>query len=146
MESNDRIDVLLVEDSPHESELALRALKKSHPTANVIVAEDGVQALDFLFRRNEYAGRGTGAPRLVLMDYKLPKMNGLEVLRKLRENEETRIIPVVMLTSSQERKDIADSYELGANSYLVKPVDYDQFVECVSMVGEYWLTCNRLPR
>ena len=147
MNSSDRIDVLVVEDSPHESELTLRALKKSHPSANVFLVEDGVQALDFLLGKSAFAHRAnTVAPRLVLLDFKLPKMNGLEVLRQIRANDETKTIPVVMLTSSQEEKDITDSYEHGANSYLVKPVDFDQFVECVSKVGEYWLTCNRLPR
>jgi len=142
-----RVDVLLVEDNPQERELTLRALKRGDPTANISVVEDGAEALDFLFARGDHSQRaGEASPRLVLLDLMLPRVNGLEVLRQIRANSETKVIPVVMLTSSQEDRDIANSYEGGANSYMVKPLDFEEFVRCISTIREYWLTCNRLPR
>ncbi|HXV63652.1 MAG TPA: response regulator [Vicinamibacteria bacterium] len=141
-----RVDILLVEDSAHERELTLRALKRGE-ASSVVAVEDGSQALDFLFARGDYSRRhGEAAPRLVLLDLMLPKVSGLEILRQIRANDETKMVPVVMLTSSQEKRDIADSYEAGVNSYIVKEVDFEEFVRCVSMIREYWLTCNRLPR
>lgn len=142
-----RVDILLVEDSAHERELTLRALKKSDQATHVFAVEDGAQALDFLFAQGDYAQRaGEAPPRLVLLDLMVPKVNGLEVLRQIRANDETRTIPVVMLTSSQEDRDIADSYEGGVNSYMVKPLDFEEFVRCIATIHEYWLRCNRLPR
>lgn len=142
----EHIDILLVEDSPHEAELTLRALRKSEHPASVFVVTDGAQALDFLFARGDYAHRKEEPPRLVLLDLKIPKVHGLEVLRQIKANDETKTIPVVILTSSQEDRDITDSYKFGVNSYTVKPMDFDKFAQCVSKVGEYWLRCNRLPR
>lgn len=142
-----RVDILLVEDSAHERELTLRALNHDDPKATISVVEDGAQALDFLFARGAYARRAAEpTPRLVLLDLKLPKVNGLEVLRQIRAREETRTVPVVMLTSSQEDRDITDSYAFGVNSYMVKPLEFDEFVRCLATVREYWLNCNRLPR
>lgn len=142
-----RVDILLVEDSAHERELTLRALKKGDQAAEICVVEDGEQALDFLFTRGEYAERrGEAPPRLVLLDLMLPKVNGLEVLRQIRAQDATKTIPVVMLTSSQEDRDIIESYAGGVNSYMVKPLDFEEFVRCISTIREYWLECNRLPR
>lgn len=142
-----RVDILLVEDSASERELTLRALKKGERVAEVFVVEDGAQALDFLFARGDYGERsGEPPPRLVLLDLMLPKVSGLEVLRQIRAGDETRTIPVVMLTSSQEDRDIAESYEAGVNSYLVKPLDFDELVSCISTTREYWLEWNRPPR
>ena len=147
MAHSERVDILLVEDSPHERELTLRALRKGDRAINVFEVKDGEEALDFIFARGDYAQRAPEAPpRLVLLDLKIPKVNGLEVLRQIKANDDTKTIPVVILTSSQEDRDITDSYKLGVNSYTVKPMDFDEFVRCVLKVGDYWLTCNRLPR
>ncbi len=147
MAQPERVDILLVEDSPHERELTLRALKKGERAVNVFEVKDGEEALDFIFSRGDYAHRAhEAAPRLVLLDLRMPKVNGLEVLKQIKANDETKAIPVVILTSSQEDRDITDSYKFGVNSYTVKPMDFDEFVRCVSKVGDYWLTCNRLPR
>lgn len=139
-------DILLVEDNPEDVELTLRALRK-HNLANPIqVARDGAEALDFLFGEGAYAGRDVEQlPRVVILDLKLPKVNGLEVLRRLRAEERTRTLPVVILTSSQQDQDIVESYKLGVNSYIVKPVDFEKFIEAVGKVGLYWLLLNRPP-
>lgn len=142
----DRVDILLVEDNPDEKELALRALRKGDPAPSTFVAADGAQALDFLFARGEFAHRATEPlPRLVLLDLMLPKVSGLDVLRQIRASAETRKIPVVMLTSSQEERDVADAYAGGANSYIVKPLDFARFVRCIATIRDYWLECNRPP-
>lgn len=142
-----RVDILLVEDSAHERELTLRALSRGEKTTEVFAVEDGARALDFLFGRGDFSKRaGEPNPRLVLLDLKLPKVDGLQVLRQIRTHEETKSIPVVMLTTSQEDRDIAGSYNAGVNSYLVKPLDFDEFVRCISIIREYWLECNRPPR
>ncbi len=146
MVNADAVDILLVEDNPHDLELALRALKKRNLANKVVVARDGAEALDFIFGTGAYADRDvTDRPKVVLLDLKLPKVDGLEVLRRIKSDERTKVIPVVVLTSSQEECDIVESYELGVNSYMVKPVDFDQFISCVSELGLYWLVCNKPP-
>lgn len=147
MVNADAVDILLVEDNPNDLELALRALKKHNLANNVIVARDGAEALDFIFGTGSYAHREIEKiPKLVLLDLKLPKVDGLEVLRRIKADERTKTIPVVVLTSSQEERDVVDSYRLGVNSYIVKPVDFDQFIDSVSKLGLYWLVCNKPPR
>ena len=146
MVSVEAVELLYVEDNPHAVELTLRALQKHNLANNVLVAKDGAEALDFVFRTGAYVNRPDSKnPKLILLDLKLPKVDGLEVLRKIKSDERTKVIPVVVLTSSSEERDIVDSYKLGVNSYIVKPVDFDQFAECVSEVGLYWLVCNRRP-
>jgi len=141
------VDILLVEDNPQDAELTIRALKKHNLANRLIVVEDGAEALEFLFGRGKYAGRDTGhPPKVVLLDLKLPKVSGLEVLRALKQDERTRPIPVVIVTSSREDPDIKTAYALGANSYVVKPVDFDGFAEAVSKLGLYWLLVNQPPR
>jgi two-component system response regulator len=133
-------EILLVEDNPDDEELTLRALRKSGIRHSVAVARDGPQALDFLF------GAAPLSPRGVLLDLKLPKLSGLEVLRKIRSEARTRLLPVVVLTSSVEERDLAESYGLGANSYVRKPVEFDAFVEVIRTLGNYWLKLNERPR
>ncbi len=146
MVNADAVDILLVEDNPNDLELALRALKKRHLANKIVVARDGAEALDFIFGTGAYAGRElTDQPKLVLLDLKLPKVDGLEVLRRIKSDERTKVIPVVVLTSSQEERDIVESYRLGVNSYRVKPVDFERFIDCVSELGLYWLVCNKPP-
>jgi CheY-like chemotaxis protein len=138
--------ILLVEDNASDEELTLRALKKSNIGNKVVVARDGSAALDYLFARGSYAGRDhTELPQVVLLDLNLPKMGGLEVLRVIRADERTKLLPVVILTSSNEDKDLAGGYELGANSYIVKPVDFTQFADAVRQLGMYWLVLNHRP-
>ncbi len=138
--------ILLVENNPDDEILTLRALRRSNIANEVIVAHDGVEALDYLFGTGAYAGRdGQKNPAVVLLDLKLPKLDGLDVLRRLRADTRTALLPVVVLTSSDEEQDIAESYRLGANSYIRKPVDFNQFVEAVQQLGLYWLLLNKLP-
>ena len=138
--------ILLVEDNPDDEALTLRAFKKSNVMNEVIVARDGVEALDYLFATGTYAGRDTGVmPQVVLLDLKLPRVDGLEVLRRMRADERTRLLPVVVLTTSTEQRDIVDSYRFGANSYIRKPVDFVQFAEAVQQLGIYWLLLNIGP-
>jgi CheY-like chemotaxis protein len=137
--------ILLVEDNPNDEALTLRALKKSNILNPVVVARDGAEALDYLFARGAHQGRKTGNPEVVLLDLKLPKVDGLEVLRQLRADERTKLLPVVVLTSSVEEQDVMRGYALGANSYVRKPVDFDQFVEAVKQLGLYWLVLNQRP-
>ncbi len=137
--------ILLVEDSPKDLELTMAALAKSQLANEVVVARDGAEALDYLYGRGAYAGRANGNPAVVLLDLKLPKVDGLEVLEKVKTDPRTRSIPVVMLTSSREERDIVESYELGVNSYIVKPVDFDQFTDAVKNLGYYWLLLNQAP-
>jgi two-component system response regulator len=143
MTTND-IEILLVEDNPRDAEMALRALRKQNLANKVHVAKDGAEALDFLFARGAYTHRDANhVPKVVLLDLKLPKVSGLEVLKAIKGDEQTRTIPVVVLTSSQEEKDMVESYRLGVNSYIVKPVDFDKFVESVGQLGLYWLLVNK---
>lgn len=146
MEHNTPVDILLVEDNPTDAELALRVLGKNHLADNIVWVKDGALALDFLFRRGDYAERANSMPRVVFLDLRLPKVNGLEVLQQMRGNAQTRTIPVVVLTSSQEERDIAASYQLGANSFVSKPVAFDAFTSTVAELGRYWLLVNRIPQ
>jgi two-component system, response regulator len=146
MNKMDPIEILLVEDNPNDVELTLRALKKHNLTNKVQVVSDGVQALDFLFGTGAFAGQKKPLPpKVVFLDLKLPKVDGREVLRRMKADAKTRIIPVVVLTSSKEEIDIAESYKLGVNSYVVKPLDFDKFVEAVSQLGLYWVLLNQAP-
>jgi two-component system response regulator len=138
--------ILLVEDNPDDEALTLRALKKNNIANDVIVAHDGAEALDYLMGAGAYAGRDPNDwPQVTLLDLKLPKIDGLEVLRRIRADERTRLLPVVVLTSSKEEQDLLASYSLGANSYIRKPVDFNQFVEAVGQLGLYWLVLNEVP-
>jgi two-component system, response regulator len=137
--------ILLVEDNADDEELTVRALKKNNVKNELVVARDGVEALDFLFGTGIYAGRDTSIlPGLVLLDLKLPRIDGLGVLRRIRADERTRLMPVTVLTSSKEEQDIIRSYDLGANSYIRKPVDFNQFTEAVRQLGMYWLMLNEV--
>lgn len=139
-------DILLVEDNPNDAELTIHALRKHHLTDRIRLLCDGEEALDFIFGRGAYEGREVGvATRLILLDIKLPKIDGLEVLRQVKSDPRTRQIPVVMLTSSQERRDIGEGYSQGANSYIVKPVDFGQLSEAIRTLGLYWLNLNHAP-
>jgi two-component system response regulator len=146
MDSDDIVDILLVEDNPRDAKLTIRALSKYNLANQLFLVEDGAEALDFLFCRGAYSHRKTiHTPKVVLLDLKLPKMNGLEVLQAIRSNEMTRWIPVVILTSSQEDPDIRAAYELGVNSYVVKPVDFESFMQATAQLGLYWVLTNVHP-
>jgi len=141
------IEILLVEDNPTDIELTLRALKKRNLANKVHVVKDGAEALEFIFGTGTYAERDINRiPKVILLDLKLPKVDGLEVLRIVKSDERTKIIPVVVLTSSKEESDLVESYRLGANSYITKPVDFDKFAQTVSEMGLYWLLVNQPPR
>lgn len=138
--------ILLVEDNPDDEALTLRALKKNNVMNQVIVARDGIEALDYLFAREEHAKRDPRElPTMILLDLKLPRLDGLQVLREIRANEKTRLLPVIILTSSREQQDLVAGYSLGANSYIRKPVDFDQFLDAVKQLGLYWLVLNEMP-
>ncbi len=138
--------ILLVEDNPDDIELTRRAFRETYPDDQVVNVRDGADALDFLFQKGKHADReGKAHPSLILLDLKLPKIDGLEVLRRIRAAETTRLLPVVVLTSSNEERDIRESYELGANSYIRKPVDFGEFSEVVRRLGNYWLVLNESP-
>lgn len=140
------VDLLLIEDQPSDAELALRALRKLDLGERTHLVEDGATALDFVFGRNDYAGRSvTETPALILLDLKLPKVSGHEVLRTLKADDRTKHIPVIVLSSSKEDRDVRRCYELGVNSYVVKPVDFGQFTETVQRIGTYWLKTNERP-
>lgn len=142
--TDQQVDILLVEDNPQDAEMTIRALKKHKLANSVHHAKDGAEALAYLFDHPE-AGRRL-QPKVVLLDLKLPKVDGLEVLKKIKSNESTRAIPVVVLTSSKEERDMVDSYRLGVNSFITKPVEFDKFMEAVQQLGLYWLLLNGLPR
>jgi len=146
MKSKEEVAILLVEDNPTDVELTLRALKKNNLANKVHVVTDGAEALDYLFATGVYKEREIDKkPKVVLLDLKLPKVDGLEVLKKIKSDERTRDIPVVVLTSSKEEQDRIESYKLGVNSYIVKPVDFEQFTKSVAELGLYWLLLNELP-
>lgn len=138
------VEILLVEDNPNDVELALRAFKKNKLVNHVQVARDGEEALDFIFCKGAYAKRDFNQmPKLILLDLKLPKIDGIEVLKQVKANEHTRNIPVVVLTTSREERDVLETYRLGVNSYILKPVDFDQFVDSVRQIGFYWMLLNQ---
>ena len=144
MQELQEIEILLAEDSASDAEMALRALKKHHLANHLTWVRDGVEALDFIFAQGKYTGR-IGNLKLILLDIKMPRVDGIEVLRQLRANDKTRMIPVVIMTSSAEERDIMESYKLGVNSYIVKPVDFTQFAQVIVQVGLYWAVVNRTP-
>lgn len=143
--NDSEVEILIVEDNPDDAELAIRALKKSRLANHVIHLIDGAEALDFLFGSGQYNGRNiNNVPKVILLDLKMPKVNGLEVLKRIKSDPLTKMIPVVILTSSAEDPDIKNSYELGANSYIVKPVEFNNFAKIISDLGMYWLVINRM--
>jgi two-component system response regulator len=145
--SANEVEILLVEDNPNEVELTLRALKKHNLANKVYVVKDGEEALDFIFAIGAYAGRDIDHhPKVILLDLKLPKVDGLEVLAGIKADERTKVIPVVVLTSSREERDVVESYKLGVNSYIVEPVDFEKFVQAISELGLYWLLLNQPPQ
>jgi CheY-like chemotaxis protein len=147
MSENHAVELLIVEDNPQDLELALRALRKANLANSIHIARDGAEALDFLFGEGTHAGRNIAdAPRVIVLDLKLPKVDGLEVLRRVKGDPRTRSIPVVVLTSSKEQRDVVESYDLGVNSYVVKPVNFDRFAEAVRDLGLYWLIVNQPPK
>jgi CheY-like chemotaxis protein len=144
---NNEIEILLVEDNPDDLEMTLRALRKAKLANNIQVARDGAEALDFIFAQGAHLGRKVeNGPRVILLDLKLPKIDGLEVLRRVKGDPRTKIIPVVVLTSSQEQPDVAECYKLGVNSYIVKPVNFERFAAAVSELGMYWMLLNQPPK
>ena len=139
-----RVEILLVEDNPRDRELTLRVLRKNNLANSVVTVSDGEEALDFLFARGKYAGRDVNEhPRVVFLDLKLPKVDGIEVLRQVKADERTRQIPIVVVTSSAEERDRIESYQLGVNSYVVKPIEFDSFVKTISELGFYWMAINK---
>jgi len=146
MNENQNIDILLVEDNADEALLTIRSFKKSNLANGLLHINDGEEALDFIFCRNKYANRQIeNLPKLILLDLKLPKVSGIEILKAVKENEHTKIIPIIVLTSSKEEPDIAACYKLGANSYIVKPVNFDAFSKAVVELGMYWMMLNVPP-
>lgn len=142
---SNQVEILLCEDNKRDADLTIRALKKKNLGNEIVWVKDGEEALDYLFGRNQYEDRSVDdTPRVILLDLKMPKVDGMEVLEKVRNHPATKYIPVVILTSSSEEKDIIQSYELGVNSYIVKPVDFDKFTEAVSDVGYYWMLLNKI--
>jgi two-component system response regulator len=140
-----KVEIVLVEDYESDAELVIRALNKNNILNALIHLSDGEEALNYIFAEGKYAGRDvTDMPRIILMDIKMPKVSGFDALEKIKADERTRIIPVIMLTSSHETPDVEKSYELGANSYIVKPVNFDEFVKAIAEVGKYWLLLNRV--
>ena len=141
------VELLLVEDNPADAEMTLRALRRNNLANKVHWVKDGEEALEFMFRTGPYAGRDPVAvPKLVMLDIKMPKVDGIEVLRRIKANEETRTVPVVVMTSSNEERDVVESYRLGVNSYIVKPVQFESFLETVAKIGLYWVITNRVPK
>jgi CheY-like chemotaxis protein len=145
--NDNEVEILLVEDNPDDLDMALHALRKSKLANRIQIARDGVEALDFIFCRNAHAGRKMeDGPKVVLLDLKLPRVDGLEVLKQIKGDPRTKIIPVVVLTSSKEQNDVVESYHLGVNSYIVKPVNFEAFAVAVQQLGLYWLLLNQPPR
>jgi CheY-like chemotaxis protein len=147
MSEHNEVEILLVEDNPNDAEMTLHALRKNHLTNHVEHVRDGAEALEFIWCSGAYAHRRMeNGPKVILLDLKLPKVDGLEVLRRLKADPRTKMIPVVVLTSSREERDVVESYQLGVNSYILKPVDFEQFTAAVQQVGLYWLLLNEPPR
>jgi CheY-like chemotaxis protein len=145
--TDNHIEILLVEDNPNDEELTLHALKKNKLTNHIAVVRDGAEALEFIFCTGAYAHRSLeDSPKLILLDLKLPKVDGLDVLKRIKSDPRTQMIPVVVLTSSSEERDIVDSYKLGVNSFITKPVDFEQFTEAIRQLGLYWLLLNQPPQ
>ena len=143
----EQMEILLVEDNPTDAEMTLRALRRNNLANKVHWVKDGEQALEFMFRTGAYAGRDPATvPKLIMLDIKMPKVDGIEVLRRLKAHDETRTVPVVVMTSSNEERDVVESYRLGVNSYIVKPVQFESFLETVAKIGLYWVITNRVPR
>jgi two-component system response regulator len=144
--NNSAVEILLVEDNPDDMKLALHAFQKQHLANKIHVVRDGAEALEFIFSTDRYAHRsGEENPRIILLDLKLPLMDGIEVLRRIKAEPRTQTIPVVIMTSSHEERDLVESYKLGVNSYIVKPVDFDQFTDAIRRLGYYWLLLNQVP-
>ncbi len=144
--ANDVVEILLVEDNPNDAELTIRALKKQNLANSLHWVKDGAEALDYIYAKGEYSDRELeNRPKVILLDLNLPKLDGLEVLKKIKEDKSTKMIPVVVLTSSREEEDMVKSYNYGVNSYIVKPVDFDKFVKSVSDLGLYWVLLNKSP-
>jgi CheY-like chemotaxis protein len=142
----EEVEILLVEDNPTDAELAIRALKEKNLTNKLVWVKDGAEALDFLFATGAYSGRQVAnGPKVIMLDLRLPKVDGMEVLRRVKEDERTKTIPVVVLTSSKEDRDVAESYQLGVNSYISKPVEFNEFAKTVAELGLYWLLVNHPP-
>jgi len=142
--NDDKVEILLVEDNPHDAEMTIRALRKVNLANRLIHVKDGAEALDFIFSKGAFSERSVGnKPKVILLDIKMPKVDGIEVLRQIKANENTRTIPVVIMTSSKEEQDVITSYNLGVNSYVVKPVDFEGFAKAVSELGFYWLITNQ---
>jgi len=145
MNEFEQVEILMVEDSSLDAELMMRAMKSGGLANRLLWVKDGQEALDFLFRQGEFANREDTVPRLVLLDLKMPRVDGIEVLKAIKADEKTKRIPVVIMTSSQEERDVAQSYDLGVNSYVVKPVDFSSLTELARQAGYYWLAINRTP-
>ena len=145
MDEFEAVHILLVEDSDADAEMIVRALRKGSVVNKLVRVHDGVEALEFMFREGAFSQRSGGQPRLILLDLKMPRLGGIEVLRRLKADDRTKVIPVVMLTSSAEERDIIESYHLGVNSYLVKPVNFSTFTDVIAQAGLYWAVMNRLP-
>jgi two-component system response regulator len=145
METYEQVEILLVEDNPLDAEMSMRALKNGGLANKLLWVKDGQQALDYLFRQGDYASRQEVYPRLVLLDLKMPRVDGIEVLKAIKADERTKRIPVVVMTSSQEERDVAQTYAFGVNSYVVKPVDFNAFADLARQAGYYWLAINRTP-
>lgn len=146
MNTYEEVEILLVEDNPKDAEMTQRALRKHNFGNKLYWVKDGAEALDYMFCRGDYAGRDISRPpRLMLLDIKMPKVDGIEVLRQVKADERTRAVPVVVMTSSNDERDVVDSYRLGVNSYIVKPVEFTTFLEVVAKIGLYWVLTNRVP-
>ena len=146
MEDLQEVEILLAEDSAADAEMTLRALRRNNLANKVHWVKDGEEALDYVFGRGAYAGREPGLPRLIMLDLKMPKVDGIEVLRTLKSEAQTRAVPVVVMTSSNEERDVVASYQLGVNSYIGKPVQFESFLETVAKIGLYWVLTNRVPK
>lgn len=144
MDINNKVEIVLIEDNPNDAELTIRALKKNKLSNNIIHLKDGEEAITYFFDCEQWSS--DHIPKVILLDLKLPKVNGIEILKRLKSEERTKLIPVVVLTSSQEERDVVDSYQLGVNSYVTKPVDFEQFINAVSNLGLYWLLLNQHPK